>query len=91
MRLHVTEGDYVYYDNMGTYGTRFGLEDLGATLADLDAAYPAAKANDRSKAQELERVGALKAVEGKPSFNCATAHRPVEEAICTSAELAKLD
>ena len=50
-----------------------------------------AKANHRSLAQELERVGALKAIEGKPSFNCATARRPVEKAICASPDLAKLD
>ena len=31
-----------------------------------------AKANYKSLAQELERLGALKAVAGKPSFNCAT-------------------
>ena len=30
-------------------------------------------ANYKSLAQELERLGALKAVAGKPSFNCATA------------------
>ena len=35
--------------------------------------------------------GALKAVEGKPSFNCATARRPVEKAICASVTLANLD
>ena len=35
---------------------------------------PAAKANYKSLAQELERLGALMAVAGKPSFNCA--HRP---------------
>ena len=29
-----------------------------------------------SLAQELERLGALKAVEGKPSFNCAAARLP---------------
>ena len=42
-------------------------------------------------AQELERLGALKAVAGKPSFNCATARRKVEKAICANPELADLD
>jgi uncharacterized protein len=50
-----------------------------------------ARANHRSLAQELERLGALKAVAGKPSFNCATARRPVEKAICANPELADLD
>jgi uncharacterized protein len=31
------------------------------------------------------------AVAGKPSFNCATARRPVEKAICGNPELANLD
>jgi uncharacterized protein len=31
------------------------------------------------------------AVHNKPSFNCATARRPVEKAICASPELANLD
>jgi uncharacterized protein len=39
----------------------------------------------------VERLGALKAVAGKPSFNCATARRKVEKAICANPELADLD
>ncbi len=31
------------------------------------------------------------AVAGKPSFNCGSAHRPVERAICASPDLADLD
>jgi uncharacterized protein len=50
-----------------------------------------AKANYKSLAQELERLGALKAVAGKPSFNCRTARRAVEKAICANPELADLD
>jgi uncharacterized protein len=42
-------------------------------------------------AKELERLGALLAVNDKPSFNCATARRPVEKAICANPELANLD
>ena len=49
------------------------------------------KANYKSLAQELERLGALMAVDNKPSFNCATARRPVEKAICANPELANLD
>jgi tetratricopeptide (TPR) repeat protein len=66
------------------------VADFGAALK-LNPDHPAAKVNHRSLALELERVGALKAVEGKPSFNCATVRRPVEKAICASPELADLD
>ncbi len=66
------------------------VADFGAALR-LNPDHPAAKANHKSLALELERVGALKAVEGKPSFNCATARRPVEKAICANATLANLD
>jgi len=71
--------------------------DLRKALADFAAAiklnpeHTAAKANHKSLAQELERLGALKAVAGKPSFNCATARRKVEKAICANPELADLD
>jgi uncharacterized protein len=50
-----------------------------------------ARANHRALAQELERLGALKAIAGKPSFNCVTARRKVEKAICANPELADLD
>ena len=48
---------------------------------------PPARANYKSLAQELERLGAQMAVNNKPSFNCATARRPVEKAICADPEL----
>ena len=66
------------------------VADFGAALR-LNPDHAAAKANHKSLAQELERVGALKAVEGKPSFNCTTARRPVEKAICANPALADLD
>ena len=66
------------------------LADFGAALK-LSPDHPAAKGNYKSLALELERVGALIATYGKPSFNCATAKRAVEKAICASAELANLD
>jgi tetratricopeptide (TPR) repeat protein len=71
--------------------------DLPKAVADFAAAiklnpdHVAARANHRSMAQELERLGALKAIAGKPSFNCATARRKVEKAICANPELADLD
>lgn len=66
------------------------VADFGAALK-LNPDHPAARANHRSLAQELERVGVLKAVAGKPSFNCAAARRAVEKAICASPDLADLD
>jgi tetratricopeptide (TPR) repeat protein len=71
--------------------------DLPKAVTDFAAAiklnpdHIAARANHRALAQELERLGALKAIAGKPSFNCATARRKVEKAICANPELADLD
>jgi tetratricopeptide (TPR) repeat protein len=71
--------------------------DRARALADFAAAiklnpdHPTARGNYRSLAQELERLGALMAVYNKPSFNCSTARRPVEKAICANPELATLD
>jgi uncharacterized protein YecT (DUF1311 family) len=66
------------------------LADFGAAIK-LNSDHAAARANYKSLAQELERLGALKAVAGKPSFNCASARRAVEKAICANPELADLD
>jgi tetratricopeptide (TPR) repeat protein len=66
------------------------LADFAAAIK-LNPEHPAAKGNYKRLARELERLGALKAVAGKPSFNCATARRPVEKAICANPELADLD
>jgi tetratricopeptide (TPR) repeat protein len=66
------------------------LADFGAAIK-LNPDHPAARGNYKSLAQELERLGALMAVYGKPSFNCATARRPVQKAICANPELANLD
>jgi tetratricopeptide (TPR) repeat protein len=66
------------------------LADFGTALK-LNPDHFVAKANYKSLALELERLGALKAVAGKPSFNCATARRAVEKAICANPEFADLD
>jgi tetratricopeptide (TPR) repeat protein len=66
------------------------LADFAAAIK-LNPDHPSAKGNYKRMAQELERLGALMAVAGKPSFNCATARRPVEKAICANPELANLD
>jgi tetratricopeptide (TPR) repeat protein len=66
------------------------LADFAAVIK-LDPDHATARANYKSLAQELERLGALMAIAGKPSFNCPTARRPVEKAICANPELADLD
>ena len=66
------------------------LQDFAAAIR-LSPDHAAAKANYKSLAQELERIGAQMAVENKPSFNCATATRAVEKAICANPDLANLD
>jgi tetratricopeptide (TPR) repeat protein len=66
------------------------LADFGAALK-LNPQHAAARANYKSLAQELERIGAQLAVNNRPSFNCATAKRPVEKAICADPALANLD
>jgi tetratricopeptide (TPR) repeat protein len=66
------------------------LADFGAAIK-LNPDHAAARANHKSLALELERLGALMAVAGKPSFNCAKARRAVEKAICANPDLADLD
>ena len=66
------------------------LSDFG-TAVKLDPNHAAARANYKSLSLEIERIGALMAVNNKPSFNCAAARRPVEKAICANPELANLD
>ena len=66
------------------------LTDFAAAIK-LNPDHAAARANYKSLAQELERLGALMALPGKPSLNCAAARRAVEKAICANPELANLD
>jgi len=66
------------------------LADFGTAIK-LNPQHSTARGNYKSLAQELERLGALMAVAGKPSFNCKTARRAVEKAICANPELADLD
>lgn len=62
-----------------------------AAAVKLNPDHAIAKANHRALAQEVERQGILKAVAGKPSFDCATARSKVQKAICADPELANLD
>jgi len=93
LRLDSTQADV--HNARGELWRRKG--DLPKAVADFAAAirlnpnHVAARANHRALAQEAERLGALKAIAGKPSFNCATARRKVEKAICANPELADLD
>jgi tetratricopeptide (TPR) repeat protein len=66
------------------------LSDFG-TAVKLDPNNAIARANYKSLSLEIERIGAMMAVNNKPSFNCANARRPVEKAICGNPELANLD
>lgn len=66
------------------------LSDFG-TAVKLDPNHVSARANYKSLSLEVERIGAMMAVNNKPSFNCATARRPVEKAICANPDLANLD
>jgi tetratricopeptide (TPR) repeat protein len=66
------------------------VQDFAAALR-LNPNHERAKANHKAMAKELERIGALMAVAGKPSFDCARARRAVEKAICANRELADLD
>jgi tetratricopeptide (TPR) repeat protein len=66
------------------------VQDFGAALR-IDPNHEKAKANHKAMARELERIGAQMAVAGKPSFNCGSARRAVEKAICANRELADLD
>lgn len=77
--LHRRKGDRVH-----------ALADFGNAVK-LDPNQAAARANYKALSLEIERIGALMAVNNKPSFNCATARRPVEKAICGNPELANLD
>jgi len=66
------------------------LSDFG-TAVKIDPNNAPARANYKALSLEIERIGAMMAVNNKPSFNCANARRPVEKAICGNPELANLD
>jgi tetratricopeptide (TPR) repeat protein len=93
LRLDATQADV--FNSRGELYRRKGdrvhaLSDFG-TAVKLDPSHVAARANYKALSLEIERIGAMMAVNNKPSFNCATARRPVEKAICGSPELANLD
>jgi tetratricopeptide (TPR) repeat protein len=66
------------------------LQDYAAAIR-LDPGDKAAAANHKEIALEVERLGAVMYQKNLPSFNCATAKRTAERAICADPELARLD
>jgi tetratricopeptide (TPR) repeat protein len=66
------------------------LSDFGNAFK-IDPNNVGAKANYKALSLEIERIGALMAVNKRPSFNCTTTKRPVEKAICASPALVTLD
>ena len=93
LRLDATQANL--FNSRGELRRRQGdrpgaVRDFAAALK-LDPQHEAARANQKSLAQELERIGAELAVKGKPSFDCARARQRVEKAICADPALADLD
>ena len=66
------------------------LADYDAALR-LDASMSSAIIGRKSVVLALERKGALMSIAATPSFDCATARRAVEKAICADPELSRLD
>src|SRR6202790_3529599 len=66
------------------------LADFAAAIK-LNPDHAAAKSNYKSLALELEGMGPQRAVNNRPSFDCASARRAVEKAICANPDLANLD
>jgi len=93
LRLDATQSNL--FNSRGELRRRQGdrpgaVSDFAAALK-LDPQHEAARANRKSLAQELERIGAELAVKGRPSFDCARARQRVEKAICADPGLADLD
>jgi uncharacterized protein YecT (DUF1311 family) len=83
------------FNNRGAAWVKKG--DRGRALQDyaeavrLNPSDSTAAANHKDVAQEIERLGSLSYPKNLPSFNCATAKRQVEKAICADPSLAQLD
>ena len=83
------------YNNRGAAWRKKGdraraLQDYAEAVR-LNPSDNTAASNYKEVAQENERLGALTDRKNLPSFNCATAKRPVEKAIGADASLAQLD
>jgi tetratricopeptide (TPR) repeat protein len=83
------------YNNRGAAWVKKGdrsraLQDYAEAVR-LNPSDSTAAANHKDIAQEIERLGSLSYQKNLPSFNCATAKRQVEKAICADPGLAQLD
>ncbi|MGZ5927127.1 MAG: tetratricopeptide repeat protein [Rhizomicrobium sp.] len=83
------------YNNRGAAwqhkGDRARAKADYAEAVRLDPSDQNAAENYEVVAKEIERLGALANQKNLPSFNCATARRQVEKAICADPGLAQLD
>ena len=66
------------------------LQDYAEAIR-LDPSDKTAAGNHQEIAEEIERLGTVAGERSLPSFNCATATRKVEKAICADPGLARLD
>jgi len=66
------------------------LQDYAEAVR-LNPSDKTAASNHQDIAVEMERLGSLTYQKNLPSFNCATARRQVEKAICADPGLAQLD
>jgi hypothetical protein len=66
------------------------LQDYAEAVR-LDPSDKTAASKHDEIALEIERLGSLNYQKNLPSFNCATAKRPMEKAICADPGLAQLD
>jgi len=92
--LALNPGFYLAYNNRGAAFRRKG--DLDRAIADYEQAlrinpqFDSAAENLATVRQERDRRGML-AERMLPTFNCKTASRAVEKAICSDPDLARLD
>lgn len=73
----------------GKGDNRRALDDFAAALR-INSQH-AARGEFKALALELERVGAMAAINNRPSFDCDKARMMVEKAICADPELVRLD
>jgi tetratricopeptide (TPR) repeat protein len=83
------------YNNRGAAWRKKGdrtraLQDYAEAIR-LDPSDKNAAENYQEVSQETQRLDGLAYQKNLPSFNCATAGRPVEKAICADPGLAELD
>lgn len=83
------------YNNRGAVWARRGdreraLQDYAEAVR-LNPSDAKAASNYKDVSLQIERLNGLASQKSLPSFNCATAKRQVEKAICADPALAQLD